>query len=80
LAKIFAKNKILSRYLSWPSKKKRADRKQKKPENYFSVDQKKRKQSNLSLISPKILAKNILDTFFEQNSNLTLFETGKHST
>jgi hypothetical protein len=46
--------------------KKRADRKQKqKPENYFSVDQKKRKQSNLSLISPKkILARNILDTFF----------------
>jgi len=52
----------------------------KKARELFFSRPKKRKQSNLSLISPKkILARNILDTFFEQNSNLTLFETGKHS-
>jgi len=60
---------------------KKSRQKTKKPENYFSVDQKKKKTIKpLSNITKKILAKTILDTFFEQNSNLTLFETGKHST
>lgn len=77
----FCKNKILSRYLSWPSKKNEQTEKTKKPENYFSVDQKKKTIKPLSNNhQKKILAKNILGTFFAQNSNLTLFETGKHST
>jgi len=80
LAKIFAKNKILSRYLLWPSSKK-SRQKTKKPENYFSVDQTKKKTIKpLSNITKKYWQKKILGTFFEQKSNLTLFETGKHST
>jgi len=64
LAKIFAKNKILSRYLSWPSKKK-SRQKTKKPENYFSVDQKKKKTIKpLSNITKKNIGKKYFGHFF----------------
>jgi hypothetical protein len=80
LAKIFAKNKILSRYLSWPSKKKSRQKTKKARELFFSRPKKKKTIKPLSNITKKYWPKKILGTFFEQNSNLTLFETGKHST
>jgi len=61
-------------------KKKSRQKTKKARELFFSRPKKKKTIKPLSNITKKILAKNILDTFFEQNSNLTLFETGKHST
>lgn len=55
--------------------------KTKKPENYFSVDQKKKTIKPLSNNHQKKYWQKIFwALFFAQNSNLTLFETGKHST
>jgi len=45
-----------------PPKKEQTENK--KTENYFSVDQKKRKQSNLSLISPKNIGQKYFGHFF----------------